>query len=141
MELGWPPVSYLLSRTSPRQLSLRTKLGMSFTCDCVANLQLRGSRRTHWRLIVKHLRLRSGRSQVERVLALIVESGVVYCVIWVRPHICSPYMSHAWAVAQINTTIDLHCRLPALAEPFRVHGRQHAIFLRTYCPSHQQQLY
>ncbi|KAI0808410.1 hypothetical protein C8Q74DRAFT_134689 [Fomes fomentarius] len=37
---------------------------------------------THWRLIAKHLRLCSGRSQAERVLALIVESGVVYCVIW-----------------------------------------------------------
>ncbi|KAI0754092.1 hypothetical protein C8Q80DRAFT_345519 [Daedaleopsis nitida] len=37
----------------------------------------------HRRLIAKHLRLRSRRSQVERVLALIVESGVIYCIIWI----------------------------------------------------------
>ena len=33
---------------------------------------------------MSHLKGRSTRSQVERTLALLVESGVLYCALWVR---------------------------------------------------------
>ncbi|KAI0808411.1 hypothetical protein C8Q74DRAFT_1189462, partial [Fomes fomentarius] len=40
------------------------------------------------RSIRDHLGLHSLSSQLERVLSLLVESGVVYCVIWVREIVC-----------------------------------------------------
>ena len=41
--------------------------------------------REHRRFVMKYLK-ESGpaRTQVERVLALLVESGILYCVLWVR---------------------------------------------------------
>ncbi|KAI0744842.1 hypothetical protein C8Q76DRAFT_607455, partial [Earliella scabrosa] len=42
----------------------------------------------HRALIREHLKFRSRPSQVERVLSLLVESGVGYCIVWVRDAQC-----------------------------------------------------
>ncbi|KAI0310516.1 hypothetical protein OF83DRAFT_1228509, partial [Amylostereum chailletii] len=39
----------------------------------------------HRRLIRKHIQSGDGKTQVEKVMTLLVESGVLYCCVWVRP--------------------------------------------------------
>ena len=41
--------------------------------------------REHRRIIMTYLKSSSPRTQVERTLALLVESGIMYCIFWVRP--------------------------------------------------------
>ncbi|KAI0313365.1 hypothetical protein OF83DRAFT_1175737 [Amylostereum chailletii] len=48
----------------------------AFILSLVTNLQ-------HRRLIKRHLRQGSARTRAEKVMALFIESGVVYCLIWI----------------------------------------------------------
>ena len=49
-------------------------------------------RREHRHIVMWYLQESSPRTQVERTLGLLVESGLLYCAFWVRP------LSDRWAV-------------------------------------------